>query len=162
MKITTNANELAKQFDVAGRRVEREVKKAVRRTALDLQARIRKNASTGYHASKATIKKRKHVAVFRGHIPGTGPGPNVRTGNYRRSVQVTHGTQPSGTAESIVHTNAPQAKRLEYGFRGTDSRGRTYKQPPYPHWNHAMKIVEPTFKREVENAIRKALDNGSR
>lgn len=154
MKITTNANELAKQFDASGRIVEREMKKVVGRTALALQARIRKNASTGYH--------KRGKGNPRGHIPGTGPGPNVSTGNYRRSVQVSHGAQPSGTAESIVHTNAPQAKRLEYGFRGTDSRGRTYKQPPYPHWNHAMKIVEPTFQREVENAIRKALDNGSR
>lgn len=153
MKLTTNSKEVAKELERSGVLTERHVKKAVARTAKDLQARIMKNASTGYH--------RRRKKMMRGHIPGTGPGPNVATGNYRRSIQVTHDTTNAGP-RSIVHTNAPQARRLEYGFRGTDSRGRTYNQPPYPHWQHAMSIVKPSFQREIEKAIREALGNAQK
>lgn len=145
MRIETNADETVRQFKQAGIDVDRAARKAVRRTAYALQARIRKNASTGYH-------KRKRKVKFRGHIPGTGPGPNVNTGNYRRSVQVTH-----DGLESIVGTNAPQARRLEYGFRGTDSRGRAYDQRPYPHWEPANKIVQPTLQSEIAKALMEAL-----
>lgn len=151
MKLSTNTKELIAELDRSGILTERLVKKAVARTAQDLRARIVKNASTGYHS--------RRKAPNRGHLPGTGPGPNVGTGNYRRSIQVTHDSTVIGP-RSIIHTNAPQARRLEYGFRGTDALGRSYSQPPYPHWQHAMKIIQPSFQREVETALKKALGNG--
>lgn len=149
MKITVNADDLADQFGASEEQIDAAIKKAVRRTAVALQARIRKNASTGYHKRYRTKR--------RGHIPGTGPGPNVSTGNYRRSIQVTHDNAMGG-ARSTVHTNAPQARRLEYGFRGTDSLGRAHNQPPYPHWEPAMKIVAPVFQQEVERALKEAMN----
>lgn len=161
MKITTDAKKLAKQIELMEQLTTEQIQVAVTRTAQSLRRRVVKNATSEYHASKTTRKKHKHVAVFRGHIPGTGPGPNARTGNYRRSIQVTEETV-NGVPRAIVHTNAPQARRLEYGFRGTDSRGRTFNQPPYPHWEPAMDQVEPDFRKELRRAVRLAIENAKK
>ncbi|MEW1700931.1 hypothetical protein [Streptomyces sp. NPDC091278] len=72
------------------------------------------------------------------------PGPNAPTGDYRRSW--THAVHVSGTdVLAVVGTSKPQGRRLEYGFVGTDSRGRTYAQRPYPHVRPAVTVVEPLF-----------------
>lgn len=72
------------------------------------------------------------------------PGPNAPTGDYRRSwtMEVKSGL---GGVEGIAGTNKPQARRLEYGFVGTDSLGRTYDQPPYPHVQPALDEVAPEY-----------------
>lgn len=145
MKITSNHDEIAQQFAITEKQFDHEVRSVIRRTAVAMQARIRKNASTGYHNR---LKSKQ-----RGHIPGTGPGPNVATGNYRRSIQVTH-TREGTQHTSIIHTNAPQARRLEYGFRGQDSLGRTFNQPPYPHWQPVVQEQTEFLRQEIARSIR--------
>jgi hypothetical protein len=72
------------------------------------------------------------------------PGPNVITGDYRRSW--THEVHVSGdVVTGVVGTSKPQARRLEYGFIGPDSLGRIYDQPPYPHVGPAVETVRPLF-----------------
>ncbi|MQY11457.1 hypothetical protein SRB5_15750 [Streptomyces sp. RB5] len=72
------------------------------------------------------------------------PGPNAPTGDYRRSW--THAVYVSGTdVIGVVGTNKPQGRRLEYGFVGTDTQGRTYNQRPYPHVGPAVEVVRPLF-----------------
>lgn len=121
----------------------------VRYATLSLQRRVRARASTGTHRPGAP------------HIPGTGPGPNVATGDYRRSIRVALGIVPArrgGVAPvGKVFTNAPQAYRLEHGFIGADSRGRTYRQRPYPHWGPAVDSLEPDFVQAMEEALDRAL-----
>lgn len=77
------------------------------------------------------------------------PGPRVQTGNYRRSWRATPLPQAVGAGVE-VGTNAPQANRLEHGFVGTDSLGRHYNQPPFPHVGPAVQEVEPTFVAAME------------
>lgn len=70
------------------------------------------------------------------------PGPNAPTGHYRRtwSVEFHGGTNP----EAILGTNAPQGRRLEFGFPGVDALGRHFNQPPYEHVRPAVdEIIEP-------------------
>lgn len=76
------------------------------------------------------------------------PGPNVDTGDYRRSW--TRRKVPGGFS---VGTNRPQARRLEYGFYGADSLGRVYAQPPYPHVGPAADLIEPAFTRAMEEVV---------
>lgn len=83
------------------------------------------------------------------------PGPRAVTGDYRRSITLelrSGGAFQGTTAE--VYSNRPQARRLEYGFMNmTDSLGRTYRQPPFPHW-------EPDLQRTVDemmNALAQAV-----
>jgi hypothetical protein len=81
------------------------------------------------------------------------PGPNTITGDYRRSWQVkVSGGGSSTTAE--VGTNAVQGPRLEYGFNGTDSLGRTYNQPPFSHARPAFDEIQPLFIAGGEALIR--------
>ena len=81
------------------------------------------------------------------------PGPNAPTGDYRRSWTHTV-TQEGPTTVSTNGTNKPQARRLEFGFTGTDSLGRTYDQPPYPHVGPAYDEVAPKFVQAAEKIQR--------
>lgn len=84
------------------------------------------------------------------------PGPRVVTGNYRRSWSAESYSVPDGAAVS-VGTNAPQGRRLEYGFNGVDSLGRKYNQPPYPHVGPAADGFEPVFERMIDAYVSKVL-----
>lgn len=79
------------------------------------------------------------------------PGPRIVTGDYNRSInlRVTGGLRP----EASVGTNRPQARRLEYGFRGVDARGRRYNQPPYPHFGPAFGEVAPKFQEAAARLL---------
>lgn len=70
------------------------------------------------------------------------PGPNVRTGDYRRSWN-TRVKRGANSITSTTGTDRPQAARLEYGFHGMDALGRVYNQPPFPHAGPALDEVEP-------------------
>lgn len=72
------------------------------------------------------------------------PGPRTITGDYRRSWQ-NQFSGGGGSYRSQTGTNAPQARRLEYGFNGMDSLGRVYSQPPYPHARPAFGEIKPLF-----------------
>jgi hypothetical protein len=81
------------------------------------------------------------------------PGPNAVTGDYRRSWQMqTRGGGSSTTVE--VGTNAVQGRRLEFGFNGSDSLGRIYNQPPFPHARPAFDEIQPLFIAGGEALIR--------
>lgn len=81
------------------------------------------------------------------------PGPNVVTGDYRRSIAV----QSGGSIMSpwvAVGTNSPQGRRLEMGYTGVDELGRHYNQPPYPHFGPALDETEPGLIRDLEDLIK--------
>ncbi len=62
------------------------------------------------------------------------PRAAFKTGTLRRSIQVKE--QPDGTV--FVGSELPYAARIEYGFRGSDSRGRAYNQTPRPYMRPAF------------------------
>lgn len=73
------------------------------------------------------------------------PGPRHVTGDYKRSWSVTTFVN-NGNPTSDVGTNAPQGRRLEYGFTGVDAIGRHYNQPPYPHARPALAETAAPFE----------------
>lgn len=82
------------------------------------------------------------------------PGPNAPTGDYRRSWN----TQVSMNGSAVVAdvgTNKPQGRRLEFGFHGTDSLGRHYNQPPFPHVEPAIPGVMDGLTKSIEAEVRK-------
>lgn len=128
------------------------VTKVVYDTAASLLTKIRANASTGYH--------RRGLP----HIPGTGPGPNVATGDYRRTWTVTTGTDAAGQPSALVSTNAPQAPRLEYGWAmpRVDAAGRSgVDQPPYPHVRPAVEAIRDRFHQDIRAALAAMVRKGS-
>ncbi|MET7725307.1 HK97 gp10 family phage protein [Streptomyces mirabilis] len=93
--------------------------------------RARTRAITRHHAMLLRVRIQKNASGR--------PGPNVITGRYRASWDVKV-TVAGGQVTAVVFTDAPQQRRLEYGFVGVDRLGRQYRQPPYPH-------IEPAFQR---------------
>lgn len=83
------------------------------------------------------------------------PGPNAPTGDYRRSINRLT-TRYKDISIGQVGTNKPQARRLELGFVGADSLGRSYDQPAYPHFGPALDAIGPVFEAAVGDAIAKA------
>lgn len=114
------------------------------------RTQIMANAQTGFHLPGE------------GHIPGTGPGPNVATGDYLRSWEVNF-DMSADVLIGLVGTNAPQARRLEFGWyeaadvrtrkpsgRLADRGGRRGFQPPYPHIEPAIRRIEPMYVAAFE------------
>lgn len=76
------------------------------------------------------------------------PGPRVQTGDYNRSISLRVGLD-GPAVEARVGTNKVQSRRLEFGFRGTDSIGRTYNQPPLPHFGPAHDETAPEYTTAI-------------
>lgn len=99
------------------------------------------------------------------------PGPNVVTGAYRASWQVSEPAVMDHKRSGFlglfgesqyqfgvsVSTDAPQANRLEYGFYGADSMGRVYRQAPLPHVRPAVHDIQPIFGDAVNVAVERIL-----
>lgn len=94
-------------------------------------------------------------ARIRGNASGR-PGPNVITGAYRNSWQAHTHRIPHG-AMCTLGTDAPQGRRLEFGFVGIDSLGRHYAQPPFPHVQPALPFIEAMLMAQMRFAVAEVL-----
>ncbi|MEU9703109.1 hypothetical protein [Streptomyces sp. NPDC047981] len=108
----------------------------------------------------AIYKGMAHTGMLgRARISGNAsgrPGPNVITGDYRNSWQAVTTRIPYG-AFCTIGTNRPQGRRLEFGFTGTDSLGRSYNQPPFPHVGPAIDFIALTLHAQMRLAVAEAL-----
>ena len=88
------------------------------------------------------------------------------TSNLKRSIHVertgagleqpTTGTKigaPAGRHVVAVGTNVVYARRVEYGFAGTDRLGRTYHQPAQPYVRPALDENVGAMRREFAAAL---------
>lgn len=124
---SSNAAQIAAQFDARAVSTLPEVTGVVRHYAMLLETRIKAKASGR-------------------------PGPNAPTGDYRRSW--THEVSSNGVSvTAVVGTSKPQARRLEFGFVGQDSLGRVYNQPPFPHVGPAVEEISPLFLATLGETI---------
>lgn len=99
-------------------------------------------------ASRALAKNGTQLRkAVRAHASGR-PGPRIITKTYWRSIKIARNNR-SGIAESVVYTDEPYGRRLEWGFFGYDSLGRYFTQPPYPHFGPAMREVGPQFEQDA-------------
>lgn len=131
------AEKVAAGFLADAAAITAEVAVVVAATAVELLVDIRRRAETGVHPPGQP------------HIPGTGPGPNRATGEYIVSWEVGR----VGARGWMVSTDAPQANRLEYGFHGVDSLGRSYSQRAYPHVGPAADAAEAALNAGVEAVL---------
>lgn len=115
--IQTNALGLAARFSNEAQRIEDAGEDMMNRIAKVAQHNVRRWATAA------------------GATPPTHPSLlGRRTGGYHDSIQVRPARSVGDGWESAVYTNHPGALRSEFGFFGTDSIGRTFSQPPRPHW----------------------------
>lgn len=99
-------------------------------------------------------------------------GSPYESGNYRRSQHVggegaagglegdTTGTDIGGQvigsnhAEVLVGSNVEYGPRLELGFTGTDSLGRSYHQPAGGHLRAAVESTKAEAEQEIADSLR--------
>jgi hypothetical protein len=80
------------------------------------------------------------------------PGPNVVSGTLRRSIHVEGPANAGSLGRKVeVGPSVIYGRRVELGFSGTDSRGRSYDQPPYPYLGPALDALRPTVLPEILN-----------
>jgi hypothetical protein len=76
------------------------------------------------------------------HISNGPPDrPNIVTGTLRRSIRSTPMVRLAGGYSSTVGPTVVYGRRVELGFKGTDSLGRNYNQPGYEYFGPAVKEV---------------------
>ncbi|MGW7283942.1 hypothetical protein ACWGH4_00325 [Streptomyces sp. NPDC054847] len=96
------------------------------------------------------------IATIRRNASGR-PGPRAITGAYRASWRDVHQALPYG-AQCTIGTDAPQGRRLEFGFWDmTDSIGRHFFQPPYPHVQPALPLIGTILRNQMGEAIDEVL-----
>ncbi|WP_328773860.1 DUF6093 family protein [Streptomyces sp. NBC_00286] len=115
-------------------------------TGMGTAVRARTRAITRHHAMLLRVRIQKNASGR--------PGPNVVTGRYRASWDLKMAVAGSQVS-AVVFTDAPQQRRLEYGFVGVDRLGRHYQQPPYPHVEPAFRQTQPGF---LEAHVRRRAD----
>jgi hypothetical protein len=131
-RLESNAAHVAGMLDSYAGRVGQRTRSTVRRHGALLQTKVKRNASLPRTAPRG---------------PGTG-GPRLLTGDYNRTIGVTFWGNAAASS-ATVGTNKDQGRRLELGFSGTDSLGRVYDQPPYPHFGPAFEEQWPLFLAEL-------------
>ncbi|MFG2276670.1 hypothetical protein ACGFNY_43800 [Streptomyces chartreusis] len=109
---------------------------------------------------EVTVRRMRHVgtvgvARIKANASGR-PGPNVITGRYRASWRAETRGIPYG-AQCTLGTGEPQGRRLEFGFVGPDSLGRVYNQPPFPHVQPALGLIETTLHQQMRAVVREIL-----
>ncbi|MFE3638137.1 HK97 gp10 family phage protein [Streptomyces sp. NPDC059168] len=107
-------------------------------------ARARTRTITRHHAMLLRVRIQRNASGR--------PGPNVITGQYRASWDVRMRTS-GGEVTAEAFSDAPQGRRLEYGFVGVDSIGRHYRQPPFPHVEPAFRQTEPGFIQALADGV---------
>lgn len=122
------------------------MKSTVTVAANQVAASYGRAASASKTQIRALVRHHTHLLNTRVKRHASGrPGPNAPTGDYRRTIG-TRFVETADTYTGEVGTNAPQGRRLELGFYGTDSLGRTYAQQPYPHFGPAFDETLPEFQ----------------
>lgn len=120
----------------------------------DLAHRLERAADRVGPETGRTVQQQARLlrALIMEHASGR-PGPNVITGAYRSSWHVEAFPVPNGGGAE-VGTTAPQGRRLEYGFYDmTDSLGRHFFQPPFPHVEPAVHELSEGYERAFTDAL---------
>lgn len=111
----------------------------------------------------AITRRVKHTAgiglmMIKANASGR-PGPNVRSAanNYRDSWESVPRSLAVG-CKATLGTKKPQGRRLEFGFWDmTDSIGRHFYQPPYPHVGPAIPGIEMILREQMRDAVEEVL-----
>lgn len=96
-------------------------------------------------AVRAVEVTRHHTMLLQTRVMALSP---KKTGDYRRRWQSTI-TSNGFDIEGTVGNNAPQARRLEYGFVGADRIGRVFNQAPQPHLGPAWAAQGPQYVQDM-------------
>jgi hypothetical protein len=81
----------------------------------------------------------------------------VLSGTLRRSWDTREGPTSTGIFSAFTGPTMVYARRIELGFKGTDSLGRTYNQVPHPYVRPAYTDSLPAVKTFIAGTIARAI-----
>ena len=102
------------------------------------------------------LRKGEKISRRGRHVEGD--RPHIRSGYLARSITFEGPREISrGRWETTIGPKAAYGRRIELGFRGKDSLGRTYDQGPFPYMEPGLeesrRDIEAIAKREWERAM---------
>lgn len=134
--------------DNAADRMTREVEARVAQAGFHLQKQIVNRLKSGGQSGKSYNvpgTKTKYTASASGEAPAT------VTGWLADNVMAKPVLEWDGPVAYVGIRGGPDgvpyAKRLEYGFTGTDSKGRKYNQAPRPYFRSTYELERELIKR---------------
>jgi len=108
-----------------------------------------------YVQARASERTPVDTGRLRASISYSVDGSTVQSNPMAKSQEDTQVGTQKGFA--IVGTNVEYARRIEYGFSGQDSLGRTYNQPKQPFLRPAVDDNLTTIKRIARNEFAKGI-----
>lgn len=82
----------------------------------------------------------------------------VKTGTLRRSINHQTTERTPTKANVAVGPNTPYARRVEFGFVGTDSLDRRYNQAPQPYMRPAFDSKQEQSRQEMVKSAKDLID----
>ena len=132
----TNLTEVLRGFDITEQKLQLATSRAVFQCALAIEDEAKKNANTGAHSRN------------QGHIPGTGPGPNVVTGNLVSKIVGQRPVKGFKGYSSTVDSSAEYARAVELG----SARWKSGVKYPY---------MEPAARTLINNGTLNRIFTGA-
>jgi hypothetical protein len=132
----TNLAEVLRGFEITEQNLELATSRAVFQCALKIEDEAKKNANTGAHPKG------------QGHIPGTGPGPNVVTGNLVSKIVGQRPVKGFAGYSSTVDSSAEYARAVELG----SARWKSGVKYPY---------MEPAARALINNGTLNRIFTGA-
>ena len=132
----TNLQEVLKGFDLTEQKIDLAAYQAIFQASLKVEEVARRNANTGVHAAGE------------GHIPGTGPGPNVVSGNLVGKIVAQKPTIGFRGYQADINSSAIYARAVEQGS---------------PRWKSGVKYpyLEPAGQTLLSNGTLRTIFVGA-
>ena len=132
----TNLSAVLAGFDLTEKNIDMAASLAVYQCALKIEDLAKQNANTGNHPRGM------------GHIPGTGPGPNVVTGNLVSKIVGQRPVKGFRGYSSTVDSSAEYARAVELGS---------------PRWKSGVKYpyMEPAARTLINNGTLSRIFTGA-
>lgn len=146
-----NGIEFTNNFAVVKGRLREGMERNVRQASAMLEGEIKRKLGSGQRTGKEYPVPGTKSQTYTASAPGEAPA--VMLGNYMNSITHQVKVEPNQII-GTTGTNQEQAKRLEFGFVGTDSKGRKYNQAPRPH----MKVTYEENKGKIKDKLNQRID----
>lgn len=121
----------------------------------ELGPRLERSARRVGPETNRTVQQQARLAraMIRFNASGR-PGPNIITGDYFDSWGPAQPFAVPDGGGATLGTTEPQGRRLEFGFWDmTDSIGRHFFQPPYPHVEPAVNELSDDYPEAFKDAL---------
>jgi hypothetical protein len=132
----TNLAEVLAGFNLTEKQIDLAAMIATNQTALQVEGQAKRNANTGAHSANT------------GHIQGTGPGPNVVTGNLVNRIVAQRPVKGFAGYTAEISSSAEYARAVELGS---------------PRWKSGVKYpyMEPAARSLIQNGTLNRIFTGA-